>query len=124
MDTALSQSKNTRGEPRAASLPETSNASAQRPSIQQNTARLKENRGESGSMFITEKATVLPHRAVTEEASASTNASCCPCFKSAYQGDDDVPRVAILPEAHFKNGGSLAYRNEVVQQEEIPCVLL
>jgi hypothetical protein len=124
MDIALPQSKNARVEPRADSRPETSKSSAQRPSIQQKTTRLKENRGESDSMFITEKAMVLPHRAVIEEADAKTNASCCPCFKSARQAEEDVPRVAIPPEARFKNGGSLAYRNEVVQQEKNPCTLL
>ena len=87
-------------------------------------ARLTEGRSESGSMFVTGKVLVSPHHAVIAEADAKTASTCCPCFRSAPKGGKDVPNVTIPPEAQFKNGGNLAYRNQVVQQEKKPCILL
>lgn len=124
MDIALPQSKDARADQRAYSSPQTSSSSAQRSSTRKMAARLTEDRSESGSMFVTEKVLVSPHHAVIAEADAKTASSCCPCFRSAPKGGKDVPKVTIPPEANFKNGGNLAYRNQVVQQENKPCILL
>jgi hypothetical protein len=124
MDSALPQSKDTRGEQRAYSSPKTSSSSAQGSSARKISARMAEGRSNSSSMFMTGKVLALPHHAVIKEADAKTNPTCCPCFRSAPKAENDVPNATIPPEAHFKNGGHLAYRNQVAQQEKTPCVLL
>lgn len=87
-------------------------------------AHLTDDRSESSSIFVTGRVLVSPHHAVIMEGDAKTKFTCCPCFRSAPEGDKDVPKVTIPPEANFKNGGNLAYRNQVVQQENKPCILL